>query len=157
MTEDGKLVILPSSSFSTSNIHQKEVTLQDMIIEQEKEFDAKHKKKRKFNEEEEEVGAHDDLNRENSNDNRKTKISKVERNNSEQKHTGKEYKAIKAKGDVKKAGRLDPYAYVPLNPKFLNKRQKVKAKRQFDNIIHGAKKGSLSLHTKSSKKHKSNK
>ncbi|ORX63932.1 NUC173-domain-containing protein [Basidiobolus meristosporus CBS 931.73] len=40
---------------------------------------------------------------------------------------GKEYKAKKAGGDVKK-GRLDPYAYVPLNPTALKSRGKLSLK-----------------------------
>eukprot|EP00124_Ichthyophonus_hoferi_P002367 Ihof_evm5s158 gene=Ihof_evmTU5s158 len=34
---------------------------------------------------------------------------------------GVEYKAKKAKGDVKKSGKHDPFAYVPLQKKFMNK------------------------------------
>lgn len=37
-------------------------------------------------------------------------------------HAGSEYKAPKAKGDVKKKGKHDPYAYIPLSSSFLNKR-----------------------------------
>lgn len=35
---------------------------------------------------------------------------------------GAEYRSKKAKGDVKKSGAPDPYAYVPLNRGLLNKR-----------------------------------
>lgn len=35
---------------------------------------------------------------------------------------GSEYRAQKAKGDIKKKGQVDPYAYVPLSRKSLNKR-----------------------------------
>lgn len=35
---------------------------------------------------------------------------------------GGEYKAKKAKGDVKKKGKMDPYAYIPLTRNVLNKR-----------------------------------
>jgi len=37
-------------------------------------------------------------------------------------HSGFEYKSAKAKGDIKKKGRLDPYAYIPLSGALLNKR-----------------------------------
>jgi len=47
------------------------------------------------------------------------------------KHTGKEYAAKKAKGDVKKEGKPDPFAYIPLNPKLLNKRFKTKASQHW--------------------------
>lgn len=35
---------------------------------------------------------------------------------------GSEYKSKKAKGDVKRKGKLDPYAYLPLQRSGLNKR-----------------------------------
>lgn len=35
---------------------------------------------------------------------------------------GSEYKAKKSKGDTKKKGKLDPYAYIPLSRNMLNKR-----------------------------------
>lgn len=35
---------------------------------------------------------------------------------------GSEYKSKKAKGDIKKKGKLDPYAYLPLRRSNLNKR-----------------------------------
>jgi ribosomal RNA-processing protein 12 len=37
-------------------------------------------------------------------------------------HSGAEYKSAKAQGDIKKKGKLDPYAYVPLSGALLNKR-----------------------------------
>lgn len=54
---------------------------------------------------------------------------------------GNEYKAKKAKGDVKKSGKPDPYAYVPLNMANLNKRKQSKVKGQFTSLVRGAKKG----------------
>lgn len=39
------------------------------------------------------------------------------------KHAGTEYSTKKAKGDMKKKGKLDPYAYIPLSRNTLNKRQ----------------------------------
>jgi ribosomal RNA-processing protein 12 len=38
------------------------------------------------------------------------------------KYSGKEYQSRKGSGDVKVAGRHDPFAYVPMNPQNLNKR-----------------------------------
>jgi len=35
---------------------------------------------------------------------------------------GSEYRATKAKGDIKRKGKPDPYAYVPLSRSILNKR-----------------------------------
>lgn len=55
---------------------------------------------------------------------------------------GAEYKAKKAKGDVKRKGRLDPYAYVPLNRTKLNRRKKVKLQGQFKGLVKAAQRGS---------------
>uniref|UniRef100_A0A452V9S2 Ribosomal RNA processing 12 homolog n=1 Tax=Ursus maritimus TaxID=29073 RepID=A0A452V9S2_URSMA len=55
---------------------------------------------------------------------------------------GAEYKAKKAKGDVKKKGRLDPYAYIPLNRTRLNRRKKVKLQGQFKGLVKAAQRGS---------------
>lgn len=48
----------------------------------------------------------------------------------------------RAKGDVKKAGRPDPYAYIPLERQKLNRRKKAKLEGQFSSIMKKAKKGS---------------
>ncbi|XP_052428991.1 RRP12-like protein [Carassius gibelio] len=57
---------------------------------------------------------------------------------------GKEYKSKKGKGDVKKAGKCDPYAYVPLKKDQLNRRKKAKLQGQFKGMVRGAKKGASS-------------
>lgn len=54
---------------------------------------------------------------------------------------GHEYRAKKSKGDVKKKGALDPYAYIPLSRNTLNKRKRAKHSRQFKNIVQTAEKG----------------
>ncbi|EFA09698.2 RRP12-like protein [Tribolium castaneum] len=56
---------------------------------------------------------------------------------------GSEYRGKRAKGDVKKKGKPDPYAYLPLRRSAINKRKKSKAAGQFKNIIRGAKAGAL--------------
>ena len=48
----------------------------------------------------------------------------------------------KAKGDVKKKGRPDPYAYIPLNRQKLNRRKKAKMSGEFSGIMKKAAKGS---------------
>lgn len=48
----------------------------------------------------------------------------------------------KAKGDVKKKGRLDPYAYIPLNRTKLNHRKKMKLQGQFKGLVKAAQRGS---------------
>ncbi|KAF7995254.1 hypothetical protein HCN44_004726 [Aphidius gifuensis] len=64
---------------------------------------------------------------------RQTKIPKT------QAKPGSEYKSKKAPGDVKKKGKHDPYAYVPLSRASLNKRRKVKAAGRFKHMISGGK------------------
>uniref|UniRef100_A0A8C2F0Z8 Ribosomal RNA processing 12 homolog n=1 Tax=Cyprinus carpio TaxID=7962 RepID=A0A8C2F0Z8_CYPCA len=54
---------------------------------------------------------------------------------------GTEYKSKKGKGDVKKSGKCDPYAYVPLKKAQLNRRKKAKLQGQFKGMVRGAKKG----------------
>jgi len=54
---------------------------------------------------------------------------------------GSEYRSKKGHGDVKRAGKADPYAYIPLSHKALNKRKAAKAKGQFSSVINAAKKG----------------
>ena len=57
------------------------------------------------------------------------------------KDSGADYKNKSGRGDVKKVGKHDPYAYIPLNHKNLNKRKSAKNKGQFKNVITAAKKG----------------
>ncbi|KAF7253862.1 RRP12-like protein [Varanus komodoensis] len=54
---------------------------------------------------------------------------------------GIEYKAKKGKGDIKKKGQLDPFAYIPLNRAKLNRRKKVKLQGQYKGLMKGAQRG----------------
>ncbi|XP_036351807.2 RRP12-like protein [Ochotona princeps] len=67
---------------------------------------------------------------------------------------GAEYKAKKAKGDVKKKGRLDPYAYIPLNRTKLNRRKKVKLQGQFKGLVKAAQRGTQKGHKLRRKSHR---
>lgn len=70
---------------------------------------------------------------------------------------GAVYKSKKSQGDMKRKGLPDPYAYVPLTRKLLNRRKKNKSSGQFKSIIKGAKKGAKvgqSLKTKKQKNKK---
>uniref|UniRef100_A0A667YRZ8 Ribosomal RNA processing 12 homolog n=1 Tax=Myripristis murdjan TaxID=586833 RepID=A0A667YRZ8_9TELE len=60
--------------------------------------------------------------------------------------TGADYKAKKGKGDVKRKGKVDPYAYIPLRKAQLNRRYRKRAKLQgqFKGMVRGAQKGALS-------------
>lgn len=51
------------------------------------------------------------------------------------------YRSKKSKGDMKKKGSLDPYAYIPLSRNTLNKRKRAKNSGQFKNIVQVARKG----------------
>jgi ribosomal RNA-processing protein 12 len=50
------------------------------------------------------------------------------------------FKSTKAGGDIKK-GRVEPYAYVPLDPASLNKRTKRKAVGQWRGVVRAAQAG----------------
>jgi len=65
---------------------------------------------------------------------------KTKKNKTEVK-TGAEYRAKKAQGDVKLKGKPDPYAYMPLSRKMLNRRKRQKQAKQFKTIVKSAKKG----------------
>nr|XP_006820689.1 PREDICTED: RRP12-like protein-like [Saccoglossus kowalevskii] len=55
--------------------------------------------------------------------------------------SGVDFKAKKAGGDMKKKGKPDPYAYIPLDFKQLNRRKKAKSAGQWKSIVHAAKRG----------------
>ncbi|CAH1156050.1 unnamed protein product [Phaedon cochleariae] len=56
---------------------------------------------------------------------------------------GSEFRSKKATGDVKKKGKMDPYAYMPLQRSTLNKRKKHKIAGQYKNIVKAAKLGAV--------------
>ena len=54
--------------------------------------------------------------------------------------SGSQYKSDRAKGDVLKAGKHEPYAYYQLNPEMLNPRKKKQAIQTFEGVVsHGKK------------------
>ena len=54
---------------------------------------------------------------------------------------GSEYRSKKARGDVKRKGMPDPYAYVPLQRSSLNRRKRAKFEGTFKNVVKAAKEG----------------
>lgn len=54
---------------------------------------------------------------------------------------GKEYRAKKAGGDMKKKGKLEPYAYIPLDPKLMAKRNKRTAVSRYGDKVGKRKNG----------------
>ncbi|XP_048746321.2 RRP12-like protein isoform X2 [Ostrea edulis] len=66
-------------------------------------------------------------------------LAKAKRSTTQE--AGSEYRAKKAGGDIKKKGKPDPFAYLPLNFQALNKRKKAKMSGRFTNLVKGAKRG----------------
>ncbi|XP_067909346.1 RRP12-like protein [Heterodontus francisci] len=62
------------------------------------------------------------------------------------KEFGAEYKSKKGRGDVKRRGKLDPFAYVPLNKSQLNRRKKAKICGQFKGLVKAAQRGAKAGH-----------
>ena len=62
------------------------------------------------------------------------------KNNGPSSGAGKNYKAKKAGGDVKKKGQLEPYAYLPLDPKHMSKRNKRHAVGQYSSVVKNRRK-----------------
>ncbi len=57
------------------------------------------------------------------------------------KYSGSAYKSTKGDGDVLKANKYEPFAYIKLNPKMMNKRFKDQAVKSFETVVsHGKKK-----------------
>jgi len=71
----------------------------------------------------------------------KFKKQKTTEKSNKNKHTEDATHSRKGKGDVKKEGKLEPFAYLPLDPKSLNRRNKKRSGGQFKNIVAAAKKG----------------
>ena len=70
----------------------------------------------------------------------------IHRNTAKEKDSGAEYRNKSGKGDVKRKGKHDPYAYIPLTHQALNKRKQSKAKGQFSSVLSAAKKGAKKGH-----------
>ena len=56
-------------------------------------------------------------------------------------NSGREYRAKKAGGDVKKKGKLEPYAYIPLDPKLMAKRNKREAVTRYGGSVGNKRRG----------------
>jgi len=69
-----------------------------------------------------------------------------------EKAVGAEYKAKKAGGDVKKKGKPDPFAYVPLQLNMLNKRKQRKMAGQFKGLVRATKRGAANVRHKKTKR-----
>lgn len=78
----------------------------------------------------------------------KKKPEKLARSKGER--NGSMFKSKKATGDMLKKGQYEPYAFLPLNPKQLNKRSRSSAANKFENVVSAARKGA----SKGNKAHK---
>lgn len=76
----------------------------------------------------------------------KSEVQKIRHNMAMQKSghvekfSGDRYKSAKGKGDVIKAGKLEPFSYIQLNPRMLNKRLKSQAIKSFSKVVDFGKK-----------------
>ncbi|CAI5733919.1 unnamed protein product [Peronospora farinosa] len=59
----------------------------------------------------------------------------LNKNKNVQECSGREYRAKKAGGDLKKKGKLEPYAYIPLDPKLMAKRHKREAVTRYGGSV----------------------
>ena len=57
-----------------------------------------------------------------------------------EKFSGDAYISRKGKGDVLKAGKFEPFSYIELNPRLLNKRHKQHAVNSFSKVVSFGKK-----------------
>lgn len=69
------------------------------------------------------------------------------------KEPGEEYRSRKAGGDVWKKGMLEPHAYIPLDPRLLNKKNHKEAVAHFSSVVKSGKKTRLSESTVGKKSH----
>lgn len=68
-------------------------------------------------------------------------VSKTSKKSHASRAPGSEYKAKKAGGDLKKKGKMEPYAYVALSRNSLNRRKRKNNSNQFSSISNKSKKG----------------
>ena len=69
------------------------------------------------------------------------------------KEPGEEYRSKKAGGDVWKKGMLEPHAYIPLDPRLLNKKNHKEAVAHFGAVVKSGKKARISEMLSTKKSH----
>ncbi|PRP88643.1 hypothetical protein PROFUN_02739 [Planoprotostelium fungivorum] len=104
-----------------------------MMMLEEQDMERKKSKKRRLEEDDDDE---DDRSMAPSMDARST-LSKSSRKTTDSKRSVK-----RQKGEKKQSGGVQPFAYMPLDPKLLNKRTNKKAAGQLKSIVNAAKKGS---------------
>jgi hypothetical protein len=88
---------------------------------------------------------------------RKDDKERIEKKRKTSQVDGSMYRSAKASGDMKVKGQADPYAFLPLDPAMLNRRNKHQADHQFDSFVKAAQKGSAQGTEARNKWKKSNK
>ena len=76
---------------------------------------------------------------------RKSAVRATDEDGHFMKHSADVYKSKKGHGDILRKGAHEPFAYIKLNPKMLNKRNKGKAVQSFQGVIEKKKKNKLKL------------
>eukprot|EP01114_Cavostelium_apophysatum_P014421 TRINITY_DN3742_c0_g1_i8.p1 TRINITY_DN3742_c0_g1~~TRINITY_DN3742_c0_g1_i8.p1 ORF type:complete len:1306 (+),score=473.82 TRINITY_DN3742_c0_g1_i8:83-4000(+) len=116
-------IIVPDDKADPNAENKSSVSNYDsMMAEHDEEFSKKTKKNKRKHAEDEESEEEEDNKRSkhiNTSYGKKGKKEKVDKN----KHFGEEYRSKRAGGDMKRQGKADPFAYIPLNGKLLNKRK----------------------------------
>ncbi|XP_062352391.1 RRP12-like protein isoform X3 [Cinclus cinclus] len=136
MSEDGRLIIHEEEEELDDDDETKGADEEMADVLQDVGLRSKKSQKRRFREEpddeEAEAGTYSQY---------KAGGSGIHRPLKKEPAFGAEYKSKKGKGDVKKKGQLDPYAYIPLNRAKLNKRKRAKMQGQFKGLMKGAQRG----------------
>jgi hypothetical protein len=57
--------------------------------------------------------------------------------------SGEDFKSTRAKGDITRSSKQQPFAYIQFNPKMLNKRKKVKVSSKIESLVSTAKQGAF--------------
>jgi len=136
--DDGKMIIPDSDEEAKKQKKSRGTTFEDLLDEQAEEFDKTQRKKRKQLSKEEGLDSDEE-----EGPSKKRKQIQVNKKQKPKKSNslGAEFKAKKASGDVMRAGRQEPYAYIPLHTNLLNRRKRHQATADFKNIANAARKG----------------
>ncbi|XP_064000645.1 RRP12-like protein [Pogoniulus pusillus] len=139
VSEDGRLIIHEEEEVDDDEAKGVDKEMADVL--QDMGLRSKKSQKRRFREEpddeEPEAGTHSQY---------RAGGSGIHRQLDKEPAFGAEYRSKKGKGDVKKKGQLDPYAYIPLNRARLNRRKRAKMQGQFKGLMKGAQRGAKAGH-----------
>ncbi|KFQ19444.1 RRP12-like, partial [Mesitornis unicolor] len=136
VSEDGRLIIHEEEEEEMDDDEAKGMDEEMADVLQDVGLRSKKSQKRRFREEpddeEPEIGTYPQY---------RAGGSGIHRQLNKEPAFGAEYRSKTGKGDVKKKGQLDPYAYIPLNRAKLNRRKRTKMQGQFKGLMKGAQRG----------------